>query len=469
MLTEDHRKILEMRGLDVEMLAMLGVESYPELGDNWIKIPYVVGGKVVNHKYRTISGQKEFRQDKDAKKAFWNFDVLLDETLSHEPLVIAEGEFDAVAALQSGFARTLSVPDGAPATVIGERDTAKYSYLDEALPLILKAETIIICADGDEAGNNLLQDISVRIGRARCKFVKYPQGCKDLNDALRNYGENGVRETLKRAQWVSVEGVHRMDELTPVPTPKPHIIGIPGLSDHYKIRVGDLCVITGVPGHGKSTFINDIACHMADRHGWNVCFASFEQHPTIDHRRNLRTWKNKYPAKDQQDEEIQAADKWIDEKFVFIVPSEEDHPNLPWLMERMKVAVTRYDCRLLVIDPWNEIEHDRPRDLSLTEYVNVALREFKRFARVNQCHIIVAAHPAKMRRANDGAFPIPSIYDISDSAAWYNKPDVCIVVHRLNFEESDTLVKVAKSRYYDQIGRPGEIEMSFNPGGNRYV
>jgi twinkle protein len=73
--------------------------------------------------------------------------------------------------------------------------------------------------------------------------------------------------------------------------------------------------------------------------------------------------------------------------------------------------------------------------------------------------MIVVAHPAKMRREPDGKYPIPSLYDISDSSHWYNKADVGIIVHRKGEEE--TLIRVAKSRYHDQIGKPGEATVKY--------
>ena len=120
MLTKRHSDLLEARGLDIELMERYGVESF-ERGDfDGISIPYLENGAVVNHKRRSISGAKRFEQDKDARKVFWNQDVLTDHSLDDHPLVITEGEMDAFAAIQAGFLRTMSVPDGAPAQAIGE-------------------------------------------------------------------------------------------------------------------------------------------------------------------------------------------------------------------------------------------------------------------------------------------------------------------------------------------------------------
>jgi twinkle protein len=466
-LAPQHLEILEARGLDAELLVRLGVSSSAKLGGDCVAIPYLEQGRQVNTKYRTISGEKRFCQDTSARKVFWNVDVIADETLKDAPLIITEGEFDAVAAIQCGFPRTVSVPDGAPAEAIGEGETAKYSFIETAPQALRDVHEIILATDSDGPGVNLMNDLALRLGKARCKWVRYPKGCKDLNEALVKFGARGVTETIARAQWIAVDGVYRMGELPPLPAVLARSTGIATMDEHYRMRLGDLCVLTGIPGHGKSTFVNEVCARAAITHGWATTFASFEQMPQSDHRRALRTFHAGKKVIHQLASETQQADDWIDRMFSFIVPSEDDDVTLAWLLERAAAAVIRYGSKILVVDPWNEMDHVRPPDMSLTEYTGFAIKQFRKFARKYQVHLIVCAHPTKQRRNDDGGFSVPSLYDISDSAHWYNKADVGIVVHRL--DKVKTLIKVAKSRYHEEIGTPGEIFAAFNPEMARYT
>src|SRR5262249_23131436 len=147
-------------------------------------------------------------------------------------------------------------------------------------------------------------------------------------------------------------------------------------------------------------------------------------------RRNLRVWRARKPVYDQSLADTKEADEWIDRHFSFIVPSENDDVTLAWLLERAAASVIQHGSRLVVVDPWNELDHIRPEAMSLTEYVGFAIKEFRRLARRLQVHVIVAAHPAKMYRDKAGEFPVPSLYDISDSAHWANKPEIGVVVYR---------------------------------------
>ncbi|MDE2106836.1 MAG: AAA family ATPase, partial [Patescibacteria group bacterium] len=343
-LTEKQQEILEKRGISLELTARMGWRSAGRKGfGEAIEIPFFRDGREVNCKTRTIEGEKRFFQVAGGDKCLYNVDALRD--LGDEPLVITEGEMDCMIALQCGYI-AVSVPDGAPKDAIGDRDSVKYDYLRDVPQTVKK---IIVAADGDAPGAALLHDLSLRLGRHRCLWISYPEGCKDLNDVFLKHGTKGVQETLAAAQFLEIGGLYRLSELPPIPESKSYDVGIPALADHFNLRQGDFSVVTGIPSHGKSTFINFVAYNMAKNHQWGIAFASFEQPPQTEHRRVLRTLA-KYHTKD--------FDAWIDKHFSFIVPQDDSDENidLPWLFDRMAAAVLRFNANLIIIDPWNEIE-----------------------------------------------------------------------------------------------------------------
>jgi twinkle protein len=435
-----------------------------------VAIPYRRENKTTHHKYRRVvrgkDGEPNFSQDPGAPQYWFNYDCILDPTLAHTDLVITEGEFDAIAAMQAGYQRVMSVPGGAPNRPLKDVDSPKYAFVAETLTMLADVPGIVLAVDSDDPGRLLLNDLAIRLGKARCRYATYPKGQKDLNDVLLWGGVAGVQEAVKSAKWVRVEGLYRMSELPPSPTEVPHDIGIKGLNELYMARKGDLAVITGIPGHGKTSLVNDLMCRMAVHHGWVTAVASFEQNPQDDHRRALRTWCHSKPAERQSAEEHATADKWIDRYFGFLVPDEDTDADLVWLLETAAAAVKRMDADMLVVDPWNELDHVRPKDQSVTEYVAWAIRQLKKFARKFRIHVVVVAHPAKMQREKGtNKPPIPTLYDISDSAAWFNKPDIGVVVH---MDGEITWARVPKVRYRDRIGRPGKVALRFNPSNHHF-
>lgn len=463
---EEHGIILCGRGFDMKLLATLGVSSVSRHGIDVLSIPYYRGDAIVDHKYRTLTGDRTMWRDKDAPLTLYNINVINDPALAGEPLIITEGELDCWAALQAGYPRCVSVPNGAPPPNAREHHN-QFTYLDN-IPGLSSCKEIILAIDNDGPGVALMNDLAIRLGRVRCKWVRYPKGCKDLADALQRYTERGVQGAINRAQWMVISGLYRMSELPPVPEVRAYETQFPGgLDKHYRIRQGDFAVVTGVPSSGKTTVVNELVARMTLRHGWRAAIGSFEQYPQRDYRRWLRTYFNgKYVVK-QTEEELATADKWIDEQFLFMQRSEDEQLSLGWIIERMSSAVVRHGCKIHVIDPWNELDHDRPRGMTETEYTGIAIMELKRFATKHLVHVIVVAHPAKLQRNSSGEYPRVTLYDISGSAHWYNKPDVGLVVHPQ--KDGRRFIQVAKSRYHDDIGEPGEIAVTYDKEHGRFV
>ena len=462
-LTLSQSEILDSRGIDLELAVRMGWRSAPNDTGDAIEIPYFRDGKEVNVKTRTLSGEKRFFQVADADKCLYNLDVI--KELDGKPLVITEGEMDCMVALQCGFP-AVSVPDGAPKEAIGDKETSKYEYLRDVPPSV---KSIILATDGDNPGINLMNDLALRLGKHRCMWVRYPQGCKDLNDTFVKYGERGVTETFKRAQFIRIEGLYRLGDLPPIAEQQPLSVGIPALEANLRLRLGDLSVVTGIPSHGKSTMINHVTYNMASMHGWHVCFASFEQPPQTEHRRALQTLYHGCPAHMLSEQEILRADEWIHDHFSFIVPADDSDEwfDMRWLLDRMAAAVTQNGAKMIVIDPWNELDHMFDNhQMSLTQYVGTAIKQLKRFARRFNVHVMVIAHPAKMRKEKDGTYPIPTAYDISDSSHWYNKPEQVLVVYRKS--NGNTLLRVAKSRYHYALGEPGDVELVYDRDTGRF-
>lgn len=481
--------MLDARGLDVELASRLGLNGAPG-GGEVLQIDFRRGEDVVRRKFKRMGEVPEgapryWQEPKGGAKIAWNEDALKDQSLSG-PLVITEGEIDAATAIQCGFLRTISVPDGAPPP--GERSaedleaSAKYDWLRELKPFLSREAVpeVILATDGDENGAALLQDLSIQLGRFRCKFVTYPKArdpeargrprLKDLNEVLQDYGQKGVIETLNRAQWIKVEGVHRMSELPPLPKQviyEPRPSRFSNFRHNFKVRLGDFSVITGTPGFGKTSFANDVMCGIAQDNDLTIAWASFEQEPQRDHKRNLRSWFIGFPDFRADPQQIDAADRWIDERHVFIVPSEDEDADLEWLLDKMEASVVRYGASIIMIDPWNELEHSRKHGETETEYTGRAIRALKRFAKAFRVHICVIAHPTKSVKDSDGKYKMPTLYDIAGSANWYNKCDLGVIVHRET--EETTLIKVQKSRYHETIGKPGEVLMSFSTDARQFI
>jgi twinkle protein len=163
--------------------------------------------------------------------------------------------------------------------------------------------------------------------------------------------------------------------------------------------------------------------------------------------------------------ELTGALAWIDQHYWFIRTEEDAPPTIDWILEKARGAVLRHGANGLIIDPYNEIEHRRPSNMTETEYISEMLGKVKRFAVNHDVHVWFVAHPVKMQPVN-GKLPVPTLYDISGSANWTNKPDIGLAVHR-NFETNQAEIHVQKVR--DKwVGQPGKVTLDYDKATGRY-
>ena len=87
------------------------------------------------------------------------------------------------------------------------------------------------------------------------------------------------------------------------------------------------------------------------------------------------------------------ATAWIEDMFTFIGSdprghAEDDDFDLSWIIDKATEAVLRDGIKILLIDPWNEVEHARGRGESMPDYVSRGIRQLKRFARLRDVMFI---------------------------------------------------------------------------------
>ena len=117
-----------------------------------------------------------------------------------------------------------------------------------------------------------------------------------------------------------------------------------------------------------------------------------------------------------------------------------------------------FGIRGLVIDPYNELDHQRPPGVSETEYVSQMLTKIKRFAQHYDAHVWFVAHPRQLQQWRGDP---PNLYDISGSAHFVNKADNGVVVHRVR-DEGAAEASAAGKQVNDKV-RGERVLFSFPP------
>jgi len=436
-----------------------------------IAFPYRRGREVVNVKYRALES-KAFKQQEGGELRFWNLDEPL--RAKSETVYIVEGEMDALALWEAGVPpeRVLSVPNGAPARSSAEpEETARYRYVDAGLEEGLNAcKHFVLVTDNDPAGRALREDLVRLLGVARCYFVEWPEGIKDANEFLVKHGPADLRMFLEEDQreW-PVTGLYGLLDL---PEPSPMEIWRPGFPEwesQLAFAPTTVSVVTGHPGHGKTSLMMQLWYQICRDYQIRAAFASFETRAKPHHRRNIRQIMYGQLDRDLTEEEQAHADRWNQEHFRWIIHPNR-RPSLKFVLDMAEVAVVRENVRAIQIDPWNKLEADRPPDMRETDYIGQALDEMIDFARDMNVHVQIIGHPAKGDHRSREKHP--QLEDIAGSKHWDNKCDLGLCVHRPKvFEKgerkTEAYLYVLKSRF-DELGYPCRLAMNYDLKEGRF-
>jgi replicative DNA helicase len=246
--------------------------------------------------------------------------------------------------------------------------------------------------------------------------------------------------------------------------------------DFFRIPENGLTIVTGLPGSGKSTWLDVTLVGIMRRTDVKVAFFSPEMSPADNHLHELvRTWVGGTPGSKLDEAHVAAADLlgrcwWID----------DDRDSTPsGVLATARRLVRDHGVNVLVVDPYNNLEPDRGgmgdrQDL----YIQALLRRLRRFARTEGVAVVVVAHPRRTERIHntDAVYKTPTAGDISGGQEWWNAADLIVSVWRNQSGEEpenfgdprDVQVTVSKCRFA-RWGRLGRGRLRFDDVQRRYA
>ena len=465
---EEVLKWFESRGIPADVVVEEGITqaarvfSQKGVVEKCMLFPYYEEDRLVNRKYRTVKA-KHFMLEAGAKLIPWRINEIEDTP----ECIITEGEMDALSFIVAGYNNVISVPNGAQKNL---------TYLDEFIETHFENKTrIYIASDTDAKGLELRAELVRRFGEEKCRIVTYGEGCKDANELLLQSGAEALRRAIAEAQEVPLEGIFtaadEKDELLVLfenGLQQGAVLHMGELDRLLSVEVGRLMVVTGIPGDGKSEFLDEMAIRLWRYYDWRCAWFSPENFPvTLHHPKLIEKLIGKRFIKTMMSRmELDAAVEYLSRNFFDILP-EEDY-QVDTILEKAETLVRRKGIRVFILDPYNCLEHQIPTGQSETQYISEFLEKLRSFAKRKQVLVILAAHPTKMKRDPlTKQFPVPTMYDISGSAAFFNKADFGIAIERdRNKEVTRIHVQKAKFRH---LGQPGIASYMYNYHNGRFV
>jgi twinkle protein len=471
--SKEVRDYWESRGIDMKIPKRHGVYEFSMAKKPILGFPTYIGHTLVDSKFLDIRWQPGQDSSKwwNIPKKFgsrtlpWGLEDL--NFIPDEPKIViwTEGHVDRMTWEQAGYKNILSVPSGAPSPD-AKNFEHEFDYINDKYTQskIAEVDLHIFSTDGDVPGMKLKNQLALILGKEKCKYINYPVGYKDINEVwngdkkkgLKALVQEGVDKCYKNLSSFPIAGiisVHDVREDLKILAEKGFIgglkCGIAEIDALYTEKSKHLQVVTGLPGSGKSTYVRwhetEVVRHNADldlKYGW----FSPENRPVAREYAKMAEvvtgqffkegWKNSMtPA--LRDKTL----RWIEKHFFIISPDRKNFDTFNGEIKSDKVNTLNSLFKYLVylkktenicayvIDAWNKIEHEQPRNQTETQYISSQLDLILDFNEYYDLHGIIIAHPTKVEKIGIN-YRIPNLYDIKGSSAWKEKSDVGIILHR---------------------------------------
>ena len=366
----------------------------------------------------------------------------------NSPLLICEGEPDCLSAIEAGFKNAVSVPLG----------SSNLHWIDENLEWLDQFESIIICADNDDAGVKMQKECVPRLGSWRTKVVDIPaipigntgRVTKDLNEILYVCGKDKVLELILDAKDSPVPSVADLSDVEPTEYEDVDGVttGLKAIDDELmRLFFGTLTIVSGQPGSGKSSLLTQLACNSlnndistwlfsgelpngVEKSWFNYIFAGPRNITDAISRRGN-------PYKKISTTTLAEINKTYKGRWHIY---RDDYDNtLDKLIASMTDTVRKYGARCLILDNFMCIDTETSEEELRSQ--TDTIKKLIEFAKKYQAAVILVCHPRKMDAGTN-----VGIYDIAGTSNIVNLAHRTIGLRRVTDAERENAAKYSEKR-----------------------
>lgn len=438
---------------DIIKAMKIGVQE--DSKGKWIAYPYWRKGQCLLIKYRILPKYQDrypgrFKRESGCESILFNEDALS----THDEIILASGESDCISAMVLGAANVVGIPTG------------ESSLPPSAVDALSAKKKVIIVYDNDEAGKRGAKDVAKRIGYDHSYLAKLPDEVHDINEFLvKVEDQHQFNRLISEATRFDVPSIYdirqALDRLEEQKTTANFDQAQDVTPWHSVNRIlgewgaGNLIVVSGPQGTGKTTFCLNFAFHWAFK-----CFPSLiyclemnlselVQHVLCAHY--MKTEQEIDPGLISQAKEDMA-------QLPLYLGVNHQISRIKDVIEILEQAVRRFGLKLVVFDNLHMLA--RSIDHRTEEIGNIT-KSFKSLAMKLEIPIVLIAQPRKLEPGR-----VMTPYDLKDSSDIFSDADQIILLHREHVgaksdseaikagdsEESDnydphTLVRLAKARH----------------------
>lgn len=470
-ISENGRFFLSDRDLSIQTSLENGIRA----DDEFIYFFYSLHYKPVGWKKRSMSDKKiqftgyseEFRlehgklknpSDKFDKNPPMPFFSQF-ETSSCDYLIITEGEFDCIALKQLGASNCVSLPFGSGS--VGSSFRNNFHYLQ-------KFDKIYIAFDCDESGDKAAEEALKFLGPSKYRRIIFPEKCKDANEWVKKCSpcKEDIESLLLNAVSVKSASITNMLDL-----PDSYYDEIDlGISSKFKsldmylggLRTGEVTVICGDTGSGKTTFCMNLMKNIAGSKK-GIWINSYELFPKVVNRKFASVvLKKNYKYQKFPQEDLKKYKQFLFENNCHI-----NEINAPITFETLKkdleIATLCHDVKYVLLDHFDYVYSTGKKKTAL-ENIDDAMRQLHIFAMQFDIGIFLVVHPKQVPSGTE-----LTMNDLKGSSAIKQYADNILIItrkDRIDQNEKDKVrIRICKNRL---CGTEGYFEMLYIKEGDTY-
>lgn len=404
-------------------------------------------GELVFVKYRNTKysgqGNKEWCE-KDARPILFG----MQQCRGTDRLIVTEGQIDSLSLAACGIQNAVSVPTGARG----------FTWLTHCREWMIQFDELIVFGDhehgkitlADELLRNLATEIRIKVVRPEDYL-----GEKDANAILQKYGKQAVQTAVTNAIQPPVRHVKELADVQAV-----DLNTLPRIKTNIReldkvvggLFLGQVILLTGKRGEGKSTFGSQLAVEALDQEQpvfiYSGELTDYHFKRWLDFQAagpdNVVVSQNEYGDEvySLAEETVSRINAWYRGK-AFIYDNNalsDDKSELESLTETIEKTVRQKGIKLVLVDNLMTAIDAEVRD-DLYSAQSKFVRKLKDIAMQYDVAVLLIAHPRKSRDdfTND---------DVSGSADITNRVDYVMCYERTGDEDQtcDSQLLVTKNR-----------------------
>lgn len=352
-----------------------------------------------------------------------------------KPLIIVEGEIDAISLIECGIKNVVSVPFGAN----------NESWIEYNWDWLEHFDKVIVWSDNDVSGINLRKNICARLGNYRTFYVDLPleldgKKTKDANSVLFHFGKETVIKFLDDLKEIPISGIVDMADVEDydLNTIKGIKLGIKELDSYlYKRIYGTVSIWTGKNSSGKSVFVNQ-ACVIEPLNQGEDVFIFSGELPTP----MLKSWLERTMAGTEHIEMVNDTFPKISKETLILMRNwykgriwlyDSDDHSATAIMNKMIELKRKKGVSHFIIDNLMVVDLQCSENEKYTKQKDF-IKSLINFAKDYNCIVDVVAHPKK---TNDIISTELDKDDIAGSGDITNLAHYVFGVHRYSEKQKE--------------------------------